>query len=82
MRMFARVASTIFTAGALASPAIVAGCMHHHHDDDTVVAVSWSDREEPYYERWEHETHRDHSDWHSRNDADQHEYWSWRHDHP
>jgi hypothetical protein len=79
MRMFARVASTILTAGALASPAIVAGCAHHYHDD--TVAVSWSDSEEPYYERWEHETHRDHVAWTNRSADDQHAYWAWRHDH-
>jgi hypothetical protein len=78
MRMFARVASTVCTVAALATP--MAGCAHHYHDD-SVVAVSWSDSEEPYYERWEHETHRDHVAWESRNSGDQHAYWAWRHDH-
>ena len=43
MRMMSRVASTVLVCGVLATPGIVAGCVHHHHDDDTVVVVvSWT----------------------------------------
>jgi hypothetical protein len=70
----------LLMAGALASTGIVAGCAHPHHDYDT-VSVSWNAGEEPYYERWEHDTHRDHSAWESRNADEQHQYWAWRHDH-
>jgi len=35
--------------------------------------------EEPYYSRWETETHRDHMDFNKRNEADQKAYWDWRH---
>jgi hypothetical protein len=83
MRMNHRVASLILMAG-LSTSGILAGCMHHHEDrdhDTAVVAVTWSDREEPYYERWEHETHRDHHAWGERKSDEQHEYWAWRHDH-
>jgi hypothetical protein len=80
MRMMSRVASTVLMVGALATPGIVAGCAHHYHGDDTVT-VAWSDNEEPYYERWEHETHRDHRAWADRNADEQHAYWGWRHDH-
>ena len=72
------VMRVILMAGALASTGIVAGCAHPHHDYDT-VSVSWSAGEEPYYERWEHDTHRDHVDFDKRNDADKKEYWDWRH---
>jgi hypothetical protein len=84
MRMNARVTSMIMMAGVLTTSGIAAGCAHHYHDHDEgggAVVVTWSDREEPYYERWEHETHRDHHAWGERKSDEQREYWSWRHDH-
>jgi hypothetical protein len=81
MRMMSRVASTVAMVGALATPGIVAGCAHHYHEDGGGVVVAWSDNEEPYYERWEHDTHRDHVEWARRNSDEQKEYWGWRHDH-
>ena len=69
---------TLLFAGLVSSAAI--GACYHHHDYD-YVAVRWSVGEEPYYERWEHETHRDHRDWDQRNGDEQRAYWQWRHDH-
>jgi hypothetical protein len=75
--------STLMIAGALASPAVIAGCYHHGYDrDHGGVALVWSDNESPYYARWEQETHRDHREWAQRNADEQHAYWNWRHDHP
>jgi hypothetical protein len=75
-----RVLRVLVTAGGLAMLGVAGGCMHHHHDNDSVT-VSWSAGEEPYYERWEHDTHRDHVGWESRNHDEQGQYWAWRHDH-
>jgi hypothetical protein len=69
----------ILSLAGLASVATV-GCYAHHHDYDQVT-VRWSAGEEPYYERWENETHRDHKDWQQRNSDEQHDYWEWRHSH-
>ena len=55
------------------------GCYHHHDHD--YVAMRWSNGEEPYYERWENETHRDHKSWDQRNADEQRQYWDWRRDH-
>jgi hypothetical protein len=79
MRMHSRVAHVVLMVGLVMGGAFVA-CGHPHHDYDT-VSVTWSDREEPYYERWEHDTHRDHVVWDQRSPDDQRAYWSWRHDH-
>ncbi|MGB7133650.1 MAG: hypothetical protein WBD46_00065 [Acidobacteriaceae bacterium] len=37
--------------------------------------------ERPYYNQWEHGTHRDHMDYDHRNDADKQAYRQWRHSH-
>ncbi|HWZ60728.1 MAG TPA: hypothetical protein VNW46_17220 [Gemmatimonadaceae bacterium] len=76
-----RVTSVIWMVGVLATSGIAAGCMHHHDEGGGYVAVTWTDREEPYYERWEHDTHRDHVDWGHRRDDERQQYWAWRHDH-
>jgi hypothetical protein len=34
-----------------------------------------------YYNNWEHETHREHREFKERNEAEQKEYWAWRHNH-
>jgi hypothetical protein len=48
---------------AVVVPAFLAGC----HDRETV-----------YYNRWEHETHREHVELNRRNAAEQQEYRDWR----
>ena len=35
--------------------------------------------EEPYYNQWERDTHRDHRDFNKRDKDDQKAYWDWRH---
>lgn len=78
-----RLASTLLFA-AMASTTLFSGCAVHariydpyYHDYHT-----WNDHEMVYYSQWERETHRDHADFKQRNDADQREYWTWRHSHP
>jgi hypothetical protein len=63
----------------MATTTTLGGCYAHHHYD--YASYHWSDAEEPYYEQWEHETHRDHVDWNQRNADDQRAYWQWRQDH-
>jgi len=46
-----------------------------------VTVGVWGPGETPYYARWEHETHREHVEWESRNDADHRSYWEWRKHH-
>jgi len=72
-------------AAALAAPIMTIGCGGPHyyraydpyyHDYHT-----WNHDEVVYYQNWEHETHRDHVEFKKRNQADQKEYWDWRHNH-
>ena len=37
--------------------------------------------EEPYYDRWERDSHRRHEELNRRNKEEQREYWEWRHRH-
>jgi hypothetical protein len=64
-------------AGLAAASPVVGGCFYHHRDG----GGSWTVSEEPYYERWEHETKRDHRDYAQRSGDEQHEYWQWRQSH-
>jgi hypothetical protein len=41
----------------------------------------WNHDEVVYYQQWEHETHRQHVDFKNRSQAEQSEYWKWRHSH-
>jgi len=34
--------------------------------------------EEPHYEQWERETHRQHVDFSKRTEDEQRDYWQWR----
>jgi len=67
-------------APVLAAPVFCAECTAsvrvydpYHHDHHVWAA------EEPYYARWDCETHRDHMDFDKRSDADKKAYWDWRH---
>jgi hypothetical protein len=66
--------SRLLLAAAIALPALTTGCAVH--------ARVYGPGEDVYYTQWEHETHRDHVDYEKRKDAEQKEYWRWRHDHP
>lgn len=80
--MRARVHGLYFTllfAGLISVSAF--GCYHHNDHDHDYVAMQWSAGEEPNYERWEQDTHRDHKDWNQRSADEQHSYWDWRKSH-
>ena len=77
MRFGHRLLNVALLAGVVvASPMVLTSCMHHSS------GYVWSDAESPHYVAWEHETHRDHVEYASRNADEQKEYWGWRHDHP
>lgn len=74
MHSMFRKFSRLLLAAAIALPALTTGCAVH--------ARVYGPGEEVYYTQWEHESHRDHVDYEKRKDAEQKEYWRWRHDHP
>jgi hypothetical protein len=63
MRPSIRKFALLAFAFASISPVFLTGCQ---------------DRETVYYNRWEHETHREHVDMARRNAAEQKEYQDWR----
>jgi hypothetical protein len=83
MRFFKQYLISFVMITALASPAMIAGCSGHaeyrvydpyYHDYHV-----WNNDEVVYYQRWEHDTHRDHRDFRKRSPDEQKEYWTWRH---
>jgi hypothetical protein len=74
---------TALMAGALFLPALVAGCSAHagYYDPYYHDHYTWDSHERVYYNQWEGETHRQHVDFKKRNNDEQKEYYTWRHDH-
>lgn len=64
MRSLYRKVTPLLFAAVLASPGFLTGCQ---------------DRETVYYNRWEHETHREHVERNRRTADEQKEYQEWRH---
>lgn len=78
--MFQRYFPSFLLAASIAVPTFCSGCSVHagvydpyYHDHHQWAA------EEPYYNRWEVETRRDHRDFDRRSDDEKKEYWDWRH---
>lgn len=67
--------SRFLLAGVLAIPILATGCGDHRE------VRAWGPGETTYYVQWEHQTHRDHAEWESRNDTDHRAYWEWRKHH-
>ena len=78
--VFQRYFPSILLAASMAVPALCIGCTIHAGVNDPYYhdRHQWA-AEEPYYNRWEVETHRDHRDFNKRNDDEKKEYWDWRH---
>jgi len=76
MRQRSLAVPALLLIGALASSTIVTGCFFHHGPYSP-----WTSMEEPRYEQWERETHRDHKGYDQRGDDEQHEYGQWRQSH-
>lgn len=84
MRSVFRQFAPALLSAAMASTTLLSGCTVHARIYDPYYHDyhAWNDHEVVYYGQWERETHRDHVDFKKRKDADQKEYWTWRHDHP
>jgi hypothetical protein len=78
--LFQRV-SPLVLAAVLVAPVALVGCSAHvrvydpYYNDYHV----WDHHEVVYYQQWEVNTHRPHVEFSQRNQADQKEYWTWRH---
>ena len=80
-----RYLSGIVLSAAFASAVLLSSCsarvstgyrVHDgYYNDDHV----WDNNEVVFYGRWEDETHRRHEDFRHRNEKEQREYWTWRH---
>jgi hypothetical protein len=83
MRLFKEHLISLVMITALVSPVVISGCSGHaeyrvydpYYGDYHV----WDNNEVVYYQRWEHDTHRDDRDFRHRSKDEQKEYWTWRH---
>jgi hypothetical protein len=83
MRKLTHALSMFALTVVLAAPIVVAGCSggvgYRTYDPYYNDYHVWNNDEVVYYNRWEHDTHRDHVDFRKRKADDQKEYWNWRH---
>jgi hypothetical protein len=65
---------------AAMSTTMIAGCTVHagYYDPAYHDRHRWAG-EQPYYNRWESDTHRRHEEFRRRQRHEQREYWEWRH---
>jgi hypothetical protein len=71
MLFSAVLAAMLFTSGCT----VRAGYAYRGDDH------RWNNHEAVYYNQWETETHRHHTDYDKRSHSEQDSYWKWRHDH-
>ncbi|HEY6490375.1 MAG: hypothetical protein WCC26_15200 [Terracidiphilus sp.] len=83
MRSLKNQIGTLLLAAAASSALFLGGCAVHARVYDPYYHDyhHWNSGEVVYYNQWEHDTHRDHTDFNKRNDADKKSYWDWRHSH-
>jgi len=77
-----RYIGSLVLAGALLTSSVgFIGCSGHvrYYDVEYGDYHPWNHEEIVYYDRWEHETHREHRDFDKRSADEQREYWRWRH---
>jgi hypothetical protein len=83
MRKLNRTLSMFALTAALSAPILIGGCSgggtYRTYDPYYNDYHVWNNDEVVYYNRWEHDTHRDHVDFRKRKADDQKEYWNWRH---
>ena len=83
MRKLTRTLSMFALTVALSAPILIGGCSgggyYRTYDPYYNDYHVWNNDEVVYYNRWEHDTHRDHVDFRKRKSDDQKEYWTWRH---
>jgi hypothetical protein len=83
MRKIYQRLSSISVCIAFLGLILTAGCAPHvrYYDPYYHDYHYWNHDEVVYYQQWEHETHRQHVDFAKRSQAEQSEYWQWRHQH-
>ncbi len=81
MRFSLRNVAPLFLAMALAGPVLISGCAEHprYYDAYYTDYHTWNHGEVVYYNRWEHDSHRDHEDFAKRSEDEKKEYYTWRH---
>jgi hypothetical protein len=83
MHKLTRTLSMFALTVALSAPILIGGCSgggyYRSYDPYYNDYHVWNNGEVVYYNRWEHDTHRDHVDFRKRKADDQKEYWNWRH---
>jgi hypothetical protein len=83
MRKLTPTLSMFALTVALSAPILIGGCSgggsYRTYDPYYNDYHVWNNDEVVYYNRWEHDTHRDHVDFRKRKTDDQKEYWNWRH---
>ena len=67
-------------AAAMVTAPFITGCTVHagYYDPYYGGYRGWA-AQQPYYYRWERESHRRHEEFEHRNREEQREYWQWRH---
>jgi len=61
-------------------PVIFTGCVHaRYYDAEHHDYHRWNSNERGYYNRWESENHRQHTDYNKLPPDQQQQYWNWRH---
>lgn len=71
-------------AGAMLAPVTITGCAVHagFYDRDHHDYHRWRADEQPHFDAWVAETHRQPVAYEKLGDNDKQAYWNWRHEHP
>lgn len=79
--IFLRYLPSLLLTTSFTIPILCGGCAVHARVYDDPYYHDRHDwgAEQPYYSRWEAETHREHRDFDKRSDDEKKEYWDWRH---
>ena len=79
-----RYVGHLLIAAALVVPLAESGCAARvrYYDDYHADYHHWDNREDHAYRVWLRERHYEWREFNRLNRDEQHQYWSWRHDHP
>ena len=79
-----RYLSTALLAAASLAPVAISGCAARTrvYDDYYSDYHYWNDREDRAYRMWLAERHYEYREYARLSHQQQHEYWTWRHNHP
>lgn len=84
MRRFQMFRSVPLVLATVLATGSIAACSRPNDYSDSVYGDRhrWDSREEAAYRRWEAERRFEHLEYARRTEAEQREYWTWRHAHP